>query len=70
MRLDVHGTVGSPTTADLVLRGDKFPRRARAYASTSQTQFIRFKPENVFQLVPGAYNRVIATIQPKYVGNR
>jgi hypothetical protein len=70
LRLDVHGTVGTVSTADLVLRGDQYPRRVRTFASTSQAQFIRFKPENVFQLVANAYNRVMTTIQPKYMGNR
>ena len=70
LRLDIHGTVGTPSTADLVIRGDQFPRRVKAFASTSQAQFVHFKPDNVFQMVPGAYNRVMTTVQPKYIGNR
>ncbi len=70
LRLDIHGTVGAVSTADLVIRGDQHSRRVRAFASSSQTQFVRFKPENVFQLVSNAYNRVMTTVQPKYMGNR
>ena len=71
MRLDIHGTVGAPTAADLVIRGDRHPRRVRAYASTlATTQEISFKPDSVFQLVPGAYNRVLTTIIPKQLGYR
>lgn len=71
LRLDIHGTVGSPTAADLVVRGDRSLRRARAFASTlASTQQISFKPDSVFQLVPGAYNRVLTTIIPKQLGYR
>jgi hypothetical protein len=69
LRLDVHGTVGTPTVADLVIRGDRFPRRVKAYASVlPTTQMISFKPESSFQLVPGAYNRIMTTIIPKQLG--
>ncbi len=71
LRLDIHGIVGTPTAADLVIRGDRYPRRVRAFASSlSTSQLIHFKPESAFQLVPGAYNRVMATIIPKQLGNK
>lgn len=62
--------VRSPSVADLVIRGDQHSRRARAYASLSPAYQIAFKPENVFQLVPGAYNRVMTTVQPRVLGQR
>lgn len=69
-RLDIHGTVGSAALADLVVRGDRFARRSRAYAMPSAADVINFKPDTVFQLVPGAYNRVALSISPKLVGYR
>lgn len=69
LRLDVHGTVGTPTVADLVIRGDKYPRRVKAYANIlPSNHMISFKPDSTFQLVPGAYNRIMATILPKQLG--
>jgi len=69
-RLDIHGSVGSIAQADLVVRGDRFARRARAYALPSPADIVSFRPDNVFQLVPGAYNRVALSISPKCVGYR
>ena len=68
--MDVHGSVGSVSATDLVLRGDRFARRARAYSSVSTTDRLTFSPDKVFQLVPGAYNRVALNITPKSVGYR
>jgi hypothetical protein len=71
LRLDVHGTVGTPTAADLVIRGDKYPRRVKAFANVLRTNnLISFKPDSTFQLVPGAFNRVMTTILPKQPGNQ
>jgi hypothetical protein len=69
-RLDIHSNVGSAALADLVVRGDKFARRARAYALPSPADVVNFRPDSVFQLVPGAYNRVALTVSPKTVGCR
>lgn len=69
-RLDVHGTVGCASSADLVVRGDRYARRARAYALPSPADVVHFRPDAVFQLVPGAYNRVALTVTPKAVGYR
>ena len=69
-RLDIHGNVGSAALADLVVRGDRFPRRVRAYALPSAADTVSFKPDTVFQLVPGAYNRVALSICPKMIGYR
>lgn len=69
-RLDVHGNVGCASMADLVIRGDRFARRARAYALPSPADVVAFKPDTVFQLVPGAYNRVALSVSPKMVGYR
>lgn len=73
LRLDVQSLVRSPTAADLVVRGDRYSRRVRAYASHANctaAYSIDFKPENVFTLVPGAYNRVMTVVQPKQLGGR
>jgi hypothetical protein len=69
-RLDVHSSVGCASTADLVVRGDRYARRARAYALPSPADVVHFKPDTVFQLVPGAYNRVALSVTPKMIGYR
>lgn len=48
-RLDVHGSVGATSPVDLVVRGDRFARRARAFVSLS-TDRITFKPDAAFQV--------------------
>lgn len=68
-RLDVHGPVGNSSAVDLVIRGDKFARRVRAHASCSHDK-VEFVPENSFQLVPGAYNRVAMRFSPRSMGTR
>jgi len=68
-RLDVHGPVGNTTSVDLVVRGDKFARRARAHASCSHDK-LEFAPSGPFQLVPGAYNRVSMRFNPRVMGTR
>lgn len=68
-RLDVHGSVGAVVNNDLVVRGDRFARRVRAFASAT-SDAVSFRPESVFQLVPGAYNRVALALVPKQVGVR
>lgn len=67
----MHGSVGATTSTDLVIRGDRYARRARAFVSVScDSDRVTFRPEAVFQLVPGAYNRVALNIIPKLVGLR
>ena len=67
-RLDVHSNVGSTAAVDLVVRGDRYARRVRAFASPSPDAFA-FSPQQVFQLVPGAYNRVAVGYTPKAIGS-
>ena len=71
-RLDLHTAVGTSVSMDLVVRGDRFARRARAHASSSTAAAvaISFTPEAVFQLVSGAYNRVVMNITPRKAGVR
>ena len=69
LRLDVHGPVGSSASVDLVVRGDRFARRARAFSSNTSDR-VDFLPVNVFQLVPGAYNRVAVKFSPRMIGTR
>jgi Ca2+-binding EF-hand superfamily protein len=68
-KLDVHSSVGSATNLDLVMKGDRFARRVRTYASATQDS-LTFQPGGTFQLVPGAYNRVSATYAPRAMGSR
>lgn len=55
LRMDVHSLLGQQSPADLVVRGDRYSRKVRAFSSAPAE--VSFEPENAFQLVPGAYNR-------------
>ena len=68
-RLDVHGPIGSNSIVDLVVRGDNFPRRARAFVSGT-TDNVSIAPNAGFQLTPGAYNRIAVKFVPKSLGTR
>jgi len=68
-RLDVHGPIGSNSMVDLVVRGDSFPRRARAFVSGT-TDNVSIAPNAGFQLTPGAYNRLAVKFVPKTLGTR
>lgn len=68
-RLDVHGPIGSSSVVDLVVRGDQFPRRARAFISHSVDN-VSIAPTAGFQLTPGAYNRLAVKFVPKSLGTR
>lgn len=70
LRLDVHGTVGAVSAADLVIRGDQYPRRVQAFALPSPFFQLSFKPSVPMQLIPNAYNRILTCIQPKVSGNQ
>ena len=48
----------------------RYARRVRAFSSLCAHDSLHFQPSAVFQLVPGAYNRVQVRVQPKLVGNR
>jgi hypothetical protein len=72
-RLDLHCSLGSKNSVDLIVRGDRYARRGRAFSSLSysySSELATFHPESYFQLVPGAYNRVVLTYCPKRVGTR
>jgi Ca2+-binding EF-hand superfamily protein len=68
-RLDIHSNVGSPAAVDLVVRGDRYARRARAFTSPSPDT-LSFDPHGVFQVVPGAYNRVALNCTPRSLGSK
>jgi len=68
-RVDLHSTIGSTATVDLVVRGDRYARRARAYASQCGDK-ISFEPKATFQLIPGAFNRVAVQFSPRMLGSR
>jgi hypothetical protein len=72
-RLDLHCPLGSRNSVDLVIRGDKYSRRVRAYSGASPSpaqDLIAFQPPSFFQLVPGAYNRVLMAYSPRALGVR
>jgi hypothetical protein len=68
-RLDVHGPIGASSLVDLVVRGDRFGRRARAFVSDS-TNSVCLSPPGSFQLTAGAYNRVAVKFTPKEIGTK
>lgn len=68
-RLDVNSSVGGNATVDLVVRGDKFARRAKAFVSPT-VDMVKFRPESTFQVVPGAYNRVEMNYFASQIGSR
>ncbi len=55
LRMDVHSLLGQQSPADLVVRGDRYSRKVRAFSSAPSE--VSFEPPDAFQLVPGAYNR-------------
>lgn len=69
-KVDVHATVGSLVSTDLIIRGDKYARRAKAFSSVACLDTIKFQPEKNFQLVPGAYNRLSVIVNPIVAGSR
>ena len=68
-RVDLHASIGSTATVDLVVRGDRYARRARAFASQGADK-ISFEPKSTFQLIPGAFNRVAVQFSPRLLGSR
>ena len=68
-RLDVNSSVGSTASVDLVVRGDRFSRRARVFGSNTSDRFV-FSPNETFELVPMAYNRVLLKYSPTSMGSK
>lgn len=68
-RVDIHASLGSVSTVDLVVRGDRYARRAHAYSSHCGDRMM-FEPNTTFQLVPGAFNRVAVQFSPNVAGTR
>uniref|UniRef100_A0A7S1XUC6 EF-hand domain-containing protein n=1 Tax=Phaeomonas parva TaxID=124430 RepID=A0A7S1XUC6_9STRA len=62
LRLDLHATAGQAVTADLVVRGDSFTRRVRAYSSLPKE--VSFDQAGEFALVAGSYNRIGLRYRP------
>eukprot|EP00953_Heterococcus_sp_UTEX-ZZ885_P009704 5698-Heterococcus_DN1.PRE.2 len=67
LRLDVHSPLGQSSATDLVVRGDRFTRRVQCFSSSPTD--CSFDPGAIFQLVPGAYNRVEMRYRPNKVGS-
>ena len=67
--MDIHSSLGTSASVDLVVRGDRFARRAHAY-STQCGDRLNFEPKNSFQLVPGAFNRIGVQFRPNQAGSR
>ncbi|CAN0278334.1 unnamed protein product [Ectocarpus sp. 8 AP-2014] len=68
LRMDVHSLLGQQSPADLIVRGDRYSRKVRAFSSCPAE--VSFEPANAFQLVPGAYNRVELRFRPLSTGSR
>ena len=68
-RVDIHASLGSSSSVDLVVRGDRYARRAHAYSSHCGDR-LSFEPKTTFQLVPGAFNRVSVQFSPNLAGSR
>jgi hypothetical protein len=68
-KIDVHCTVGSASSVDLVVPGDRFARRVKVFASPTGDK-VATQPAALFQLVPGALNRVSVQLTPRYMGIR
>ncbi|RYY70244.1 hypothetical protein EON63_22820 [archaeon] len=64
----VQGMLRSVCACDVMVRGDRYPRRVRVYGGQSGAYTITHKPEGVFQLTPSAYNKVLVCVQPKRLG--
>lgn len=69
-KVDVHGVVGSVMSTDLVIKGDRYARRVKAFCSNAVSDRVTTQPEGVFQLVPGAYNRIAFNLMPQLSGFR
>ena len=71
-RLDLNCVVGSKSLVDLVVRGDRFGRRVKAFScqSTADLRGVSFPASGPFQLAPGAYNRVSLNYKPTSAGSR
>lgn len=68
-RVDVHTNVGTAASVDLPVRGDKYARRVRCYASAAGgTNSVAFQPDGVFQIVPSVYNRIALNYTPSNIG--
>jgi hypothetical protein len=74
-KLDLHCTLGNATSLDLVVRGDRYARRSRAWHSpaslggdVSGVDQVSLRPDIPFQLVPGAYNRVMLSYLARSIG--
>ena len=67
--MDIHASLGSVSSVDLVVRGDRYARRAHAYSSHCGDR-MNFEPNTTFQLVPGAFNRVAVQFSPNVAGTR
>lgn len=77
-KLDLHCTLGNATSLDLVVRGDRYARRSRAWHSPASTSVaggstagvdqVSLRPDIPFQLVPGAYNRVMLSYLARSLG--
>ncbi|GAB9466353.1 hypothetical protein Gpo141_00003730 [Globisporangium polare] len=71
MRLDIHAVMGQSVKNELIIRGDGtstsgggnggrggVKRHVRCFTTFEHTDHIQFRPSQVFQLVPNAFNRI------------
>lgn len=66
-RLDVHATLGQVASTYVVVKGDRYLRRARCFTSHAS---ITPSPSTTFQLVPGTFSRVELHCIPSEIGSR
>jgi hypothetical protein len=55
---------------DLLVKGDRIPRRVKAYRQQDSKDIINFNPGEVFRLVPGAYNKLSVEYRALSSGDR
>ncbi|DBA00219.1 TPA: LOW QUALITY PROTEIN: hypothetical protein N0F65_007844, partial [Lagenidium giganteum] len=66
LRLDLHATLGQCVRSELVIRGDtggsntqqQRRRNVKCFAMNRASHLLQFRPSEIFQLVPNAYNRI------------
>eukprot|EP01035_Chromulina_nebulosa_P017502 gene17502-23058_t len=69
-RIDTVGSFGGVSKIELLVKGDRFNRRLKAFTTLESNQSISFNPKNIFNLIPGSYSKISAEILNKTFGTR
>ena len=67
LKIDAFTSVGSVSAVDLIVRGDSYKRRVRAYSSSPST--ISFLPSTVMQMSSRVSNRIVVKYAPLAIGS-